>query len=71
MGIIFDETFKRPKEMGIIKWFVNIVAPNNDMLEHLQKLFAQFPMVDIHALGFPKTDWQEEPLWASIQSARA
>lgn len=55
----------------IIKWFVNIVAPNNDMLEHLQKLFAQFPMVDIHALGFPKTDWQEEPLWASIQSARA
>lgn len=55
----------------IIKWFVNIVAPNNDMLEHLQKLFAQFPMVDIHALGFPKTDWLEEPLWASIQSARA
>ena len=46
----------------IIKWFINIVSPHNDMKTHLQQLLANFPMIDIKAMGFPK-NWQEEPLW--------
>ncbi len=50
-------------DICIIKWFVDVVSPNNDMLEHIQSLLAQFPMVDIRAMGFPSGNWQEEPLW--------
>ena len=46
----------------IIKWFVDIVSPNNDMKGHLQQLLTDFPMIDIKAMGFP-ANWQEEPLW--------
>ena len=46
----------------IIKWFVDIVSPNNDMKGHLQQLLADHPMIDIKAMGFP-ANWQEEPLW--------
>ena len=49
-------------EICIIKWFVDIVSPNNDMKGHLQQLLADFPMIDIKAMGFP-ANWQEEPLW--------
>lgn len=46
----------------IIKWFIDIVSPNNDMKGHLQRLLADFPMIDVKAMGFPK-NWQDEPLW--------
>lgn len=46
----------------IIKWFIDIVSPNNDMKGHLQQLLADFPMIDVRAMGFP-TNWQDEPLW--------
>ena len=49
-------------EICIIKWFVDIVSPNNDMKGHLQQLLTDFPMIDIKAMGFP-ANWQEEPLW--------
>lgn len=49
-------------EICIVKWFVDIVSPNNDMKIHLQQLLADFPMIDIRAMGFPM-NWQEEPLW--------
>lgn len=49
-------------EICIIKWFVDIVSPNNDMKKHLQQLLADFPMIDIKAMDFP-ANWQEEPLW--------
>lgn len=49
-------------DICIIKWFVDIVSPNNDMKGHLQQLLTDFPMIDIKAMGFP-TNWQEEPLW--------
>lgn len=49
-------------DICIIKWFVDIVSPNNDMKGHLQRLLTDFPMIDIKAMGFP-TNWQEEPLW--------
>ena len=46
----------------IIKWFVDVVSPGNDMKGHLQRLLAAYPMVDIKAMGFPE-NWLEEPLW--------
>ena len=49
-------------EICIIKWFVDIVSPGNDMKGHLQQLLTDFPMIDIKAMGFP-ANWQEEPLW--------
>ena len=32
------------------------------MKGHLKQLLADFPMIDIQAMGFPK-NWLEEPLW--------
>lgn len=46
----------------IIKYFLDIISPNNDMLQKLQRLFSDFPNVDKAALGFPK-GWETEPLW--------
>ena len=46
----------------IIKWFIDIVSPHNDMKGHLQQLLADFPMIDVQAMGFPE-NWLEEPLW--------
>ena len=49
-------------DICILKWFVDIISPKNDMKEHLKTLLAQFPNVDITAMGFP-LNWEEEPLW--------
>ena len=49
-------------EICIIKWFIDIVSPHNDMKGHLKQLLADFPMIDVQAMGFPK-NWLEEPLW--------
>lgn len=48
----------------ILKWFVDIISPENDMKRHLKKLLSDFPSVDVTAMGFPK-NWEEEPLWCS------
>lgn len=46
----------------IIKYFLDIISPNNDMLDKMNKLFAAYPEVDKAALGFP-VGWENEPLW--------
>lgn len=46
----------------IIKYFLDIISPNNDMLDKLNNLFSSFPEIDKKALGFP-ADWANEPLW--------
>ena len=46
----------------ILKWFVDIISPGNDMKMHLKKLLSDFPYVDIAAMGFSK-NWEEEPLF--------
>jgi len=46
----------------IIKWFIDIISPDNDMKQHLLDLLAAYPNADIRAMGFPK-DWENEPLW--------
>lgn len=51
----------------IIKWFIDIVSPHNDMKGHLLRLLADFPTIDTQAMGFPK-NWHEEPLWKEDES---
>lgn len=54
-----DRTFY---EVCIIKWFVDIISPNNDMKAHLLYLLSAYPMVDTRAMGFPD-NWQQQRLW--------
>lgn len=46
----------------IIKYFLDVISPNNDMLTKLRWLFVDFTEVDLKALGFPN-GWEFEPLW--------
>ncbi|MBQ0156274.1 MAG: Abi family protein [Bacteroidales bacterium] len=46
----------------IIKYFLDIISPENDMHTKLRWLFVEFPEVDLKALGFP-IGWEMEPLW--------
>lgn len=49
-------------DICILKWFLDIIVPGNEMKAHLKALLAQYPNVDIAAMGFPK-DWEMEALW--------
>ena len=51
-------------DMCIIKYFLNIISPGNDMRDKMEALFAEYPEVDLGALGFPSGNWQDEPLWS-------
>ncbi len=46
----------------IIKYFLNIISPNNDMKDKIDALFSAYPSIDITAMGFPR-GWETEPLW--------
>ncbi len=46
----------------IIRYFLFSVSPNNNFNEKLLSLLADFPSVDIAAMGFNK-EWQKEKLW--------
>ena len=46
----------------IIKYFLNVISPQNDMRDKLVQLLADFPDADPAAMGIP-TGWQQEPLW--------
>ena len=46
----------------IIKYFLDIISPNNDFLAKLRWLFVDFPEIDLAAMGFPK-GWEMEPIW--------
>ena len=46
----------------IIKYFLDIISPNNDMFQKIKTLFANYPEKDLNALGFPQ-GWESEPLW--------
>jgi abortive infection bacteriophage resistance protein len=46
----------------IIKYLLFTVSPNNRFTEKLKSLLAEYPTVDIRAMGFP-ANWQNEPLW--------
>lgn len=46
----------------VIKFFLDIISPTNDMKAKLQSLFTEYPTIDTNALGFP-TGWDQEALW--------
>ncbi len=46
----------------LMKYLVNVVAPENTFAERLFKLFEKYPNVDPNALGM-KENWNKEPLW--------
>ena len=46
----------------IIKYLLFTVSPNNTFTQKLKSLLAEYPTIDIKAMGFPP-DWQNEPLW--------
>ena len=48
----------------IIKYFLDIISPNNDFKDKLLALFAAFPEIDLNAMGF-NAKWEAEPLWSS------
>ena len=49
-------------DLCIIKYFLNIISPNNDMRGKIEALLSDFPSIDINAMGFPR-GWENEPLW--------
>ena len=46
----------------IIKWFLDCVSPNNTLKNKICKLLADYPCIDISAMGFP-AGWLEEEFW--------
>lgn len=46
----------------IIKYFLNIISPNNNMKAKIDALLSAYPSIDINAMGFPQ-GWEAEPLW--------
>ncbi len=46
----------------IIKYFLDVISPQNDMRDKLLKLLSDYPSIDLAAMGFPQ-GWQQEPLW--------
>ena len=46
----------------IIKYFLDIISPNNDMTAKVQSLLSDYPTIDTNAMGFP-TGWEHETLW--------
>ena len=49
-------------DICIIKYFLDTISPNNDLLAKLRWLFVEFPEIDLRAMGFPD-GWELEPLW--------
>ena len=49
----------------IIKYFLNIISPENDMFDKLQDLLGRFPEIDVRAMGFTE-GWKEEKVWAAL-----
>ncbi len=44
------------------KYMLNTIYPDNNLTTQLQELFAKYPTVKIHPMGFTP-NWQDEPLW--------
>lgn len=50
-------------DLSIMKWFIDIVKPDNKMKENLVALLTKYPMINPLAMGFPASGWEDEPLW--------
>ena len=50
----------------ILKYFINIIDNENNMIQKLEGLLGDYPNVDIAPMGFP-TNWQNEPVWQNVR----
>ena len=48
--------------LAIIRYWLNVIDPQNTLTQDLQQLFSKFPSVHAGALGFPQ-NWEQEQLW--------
>jgi abortive infection bacteriophage resistance protein len=48
--------------LAIIRYWLNVINPQNTLTHDLQLLFSKFPSVHAGALGFPQ-NWEQETLW--------
>lgn len=48
----------------IVKYFLGVVSPGNDMRDKMEHLLGSFPEIEASAMGFT-AQWQQEPLWQS------
>lgn len=46
----------------IIKYFLDIISPDNDFKEKIKALLASFPEISVKAMGL-NSNWESEPLW--------
>jgi abortive infection bacteriophage resistance protein len=56
------DTSKLYMHLCIMRYLVNIIAPENSFSAKLQELLNKYPSVDPNALGM-KPQWINEPLW--------
>ena len=49
-------------DICMIKWFLDCISPNNTLKNKICNLLAEYPCIDISAMGFP-ADWLKEELW--------
>ena len=49
-------------DICMIKWFLDCISPTNTLKNKICKLLADYPCIDISAMGFP-ADWLIEELW--------
>ena len=46
----------------VIRYFINVISPKNDMKAKLISLLSDYPTIDTNAMGFP-ANWEQEALW--------
>lgn len=56
------DTSKLYMHLCIMRYLVNIIAPDNSFSTKFKELIIKYPSVDPDALGL-KENWQNEPLW--------
>lgn len=55
--------------LNVLKYFLNIINPNNTFKNKIEMLFLKYPNVKIEYLGIPTDnlgkiiDWKSQPLW--------
>lgn len=55
--------------LNVLKYFLNIINPNNSFKTKLENLFTKYPNIKIEYMGLPTDakgnikDWKAQPLW--------
>jgi abortive infection bacteriophage resistance protein len=60
--LVPKDTSKLYLHLCIMRYLLNIIAPENSFAVKLKELIGKYPSVDPNALGM-KFEWEKEPLW--------